>query len=160
MTNVHLYTNTSEDLPCVNCGGPGNIIRESNVPEDKKLKCQKCSFMYTAADSLEAKNAGVIPDGPPELDNTEPEADSAPGDNQGDLGTPETGWVSTGGHSRHPVTIPLRPSFVLVSKDRTQSEFAGKKDVKSVILRWEYEGRKYNLFELIPKKSSTKVELQ
>lgn len=159
MSQVHLYTNTTEDLPCTNCGSPGNVVREANVPEDKKLKCHACGFMYSAADSIAAKEAGAIPDEPPEINHAQgaeiqPEVDSR------DSGPTETGWAPAGGPSRSSIAIPKRPTFVLVSKDRTQSEFAGAKTVKSIILRWEYEGRKFDLFELTPKKASTRVDLE
>lgn len=157
MSGIHPLQNTSEDLPCTNCGGPGNVVREANVPEDKKLKCHRCGFMYTAADSNAAKAAGAIPDGEPQLDQRQGEG-IKPAVDSADLAGRPVSQNSDVLPSRGKIT--RTPAYVLISKDRMDSEFANSKNVKQVILRWEYEEKKFDIYELTPKQAKTKVELQ
>lgn len=150
---AHITPNTDKDLPCVSCGGPGNIIREG---ADPRLKCLRCNFLYNGSDSEAAKEAGNIPDGPPVIpDTTLPKVDR-------NLREPITDLpkVSQEIPPSSLAKIPRTPSYVFISKDRTGVEFATKKTLKQIALRWETQGRTFDCFELNPKKVSAKVTIE
>ena len=142
--------NTDKEYPCLNCGQLGNVIREGPTPSETRIKCNSCGFMYNASDSIAAKEQGAIPDGPPDI-TPEPAPEKKPI-------TPYVGLKKAG--EPLPIgKIPRTPSFVLVSKDRTKTEFATKKSLRQLVLKWEYESISFDVFELTPKAVSTKVDI-
>lgn len=162
MSTVHMFKNTEKSIPCTNCGSEHtSVIREAPSAEDKKLKCLRCNFLFTEADSLGAQSAGSIPDGPPELDpqqeitqNWIKEGKKSPEDE-----------VSTGrgpGNNLIGKTIPLPRTIthIIISKDRFGYDFCNKRTLKKTILSWEHAGKKYDVFELHPKKVSAKIDIQ
>lgn len=144
MSNVH-FIEPQAEFPCTNCGSAGSEIRQG------RYKCNECGFLYNAKDSAAAKEAGRIPDGPPQIDGQQ-------GEEELKLKTIEQQ------KSKHSVfkaaSSPRSPKFVLLSKDRSRAQFVTQKTLKSELLRWEYEGINYDVFELHPKKISTKIEIE
>lgn len=153
MSNVRMMRNTEKTLLCTHCGAPGNVVRESDDPAQKKLKCLRCNFMYTAADSEAAHAAGAIPDGPP----PEPQPEER------ERNVRQVREDSTKRVDPLPevsvTKIPRTPSYVFISKDRASSEFTTKKNVKAVALRWEYEGISYDMFELSLRRVNANIEI-
>lgn len=143
---AHLMNNTSKRYPCPNCGTPGNIIREG---ADPRMKCNnaRCNFMYDGSASLAAVEANAIPDKPIELDDpiAEPLEPEVP--------------VIRATTTAHSTKLPRTLSFVVVSKDRIDFEFTTKKGLKRVIFEWETSNRRYEVFELSPKKVSANVDI-
>lgn len=146
--------NTTQELPCVICGSLGNIVREAPNPHETRVKCNSCGHTYSKQDSLDAKQAGAIPDAPPE--NVEkfkpipteevvppPLPEHSPSKNIDVTGT---------------LSVPRTPAFVFVSKDRKTVQFCTKKDLKKTALQWETLGKRYDMFELQAKKVSAKIE--
>lgn len=134
-------SNTDKEYPCIFCGSSGNIIREGANP---RIKCNSCNGLYDGQDSLNAKEAGMIPDGLPEL-KEEPY-------NPLDHKLPDVIETNSG-------NVPKSPSHFFVSKSRNRFEFCTKRDFKKTALKWEQEGS-YDCFELVPKKISAKIDIQ
>lgn len=145
-------SNTTQNLPCVLCGAPGNIVREAPNQSDVRVKCSSCGHTYSKMDSLDAQAAHQIPEyaGPapepayhPEQEVMPPSPEPSRSQNSTDTGT---------------LAVPRTPAFVFVSKDRKTVEFCTKKDLKRKALQWETTGKTYDMFELLPKKVSAKIE--
>lgn len=151
---AHLIRNTDKNYPCVNCGAPGNIVREG---PDPRLKCTQCGFLYDASASKEAEDAGVVPDGPPKLDDTTPPLTPPLSSETKSIVERVAEKLESQASS---TKIPRSPSYVFVSKDRSLSEFTTKKNLKVTTLQWETSGRKYDVFELQPKQVSAKVHIE
>lgn len=127
------------------------------------MKCNTCGMVYFASDSKAALEAGVIPDGAPELQDTDAavQQPESPG-NEGTAGL-ERDKVDGGGRGSNGGTVkkavPRTPSFVIVAKDRTEVEFCTQKDFKRALLKWEAADKKYDCFALTLKKVSAKVDI-
>lgn len=148
--------NADAEYPCTICGTLGSVVRDAPNLGDKKIKCGdlRCSYVYTAKDSLAAKEAGVIPDGPRPV-----EGGSVP-----DVDKPDTSRNIPADQSvREEVAIrkaPRTPSFVILSKDRDESEFCTKKNLKERVILWTAQEKKFDVFELTPKKVQAKLSIQ
>lgn len=144
--------NTDKEYPCVNCGSiNANIVREG---DDPRLKCNDCGMMFNASASLEAKEADAIPDSAPQIEEQEPVVND-----------PEPRRVQQSDlealyESNKPKKIPRYVDYVFISKDRKQYEFISERDLKKTALKWESEGKKYELYELQSKKSSVKIDIE
>lgn len=151
MSEIRLLQNTSKEFPCVMCGSSGNVIRESMDNTTKRIKCNKCNFVYSAQDSLDAQEVGTIPDGPQELQDKTPSGRHI---KRGDEEPKSENKQSS------PVHIPKTPAYCFISKDRRRSEFISKRDLRKAILKWEYENINFDVFELHTKKVSAKIDLE
>lgn len=150
--------NADAEYPCTICGTLGSVVRDAPNLGDKKIKCGdlRCSYVYTAKDSLAAKEAGVIPDGP-RVSEESPKID------HGDRGEPATQSVtnrSVANDSAAGRKAPRTPSFVILSKDRDESEFCTKKNLKERVILWTAQEKKFDVFELTPKKVQAKLSIQ
>lgn len=155
---VRPMLNTDKIIPCTNCGQPGNIIREG---ADPRLRCTNCGFSYNKSDSDAAVEAGAIPNEAPTLDDPNPEAtdpfastgEGAEAESSPSLPTGPPDIV----HSTS--KFPRTPGYIFISKDRERFEIVGKRDFRKAALWWA-QGEKYDLFELLPKKSSVKIDVE
>lgn len=145
---MRLMSNTDKVYPCTMCGSEGNIIREGTNP---RLKCNVCNFMYDASDSQAAVEQGTIPDGIPDVVESTaieeflskpvkvfPESIQAPTNTK----------------------LPRTLHYVIVSRDRTEYEFSNSRDVKKRVLQWSASSKSFEVFELIPKAVSAKIEIE
>lgn len=152
---AHFISNTDKTYPCVQCGSESaNIVREG---VDPRMKCTRCNFMYNASDSIAAKEAGEIPNEAAYTPPAEPEPDTNPRRPREE--PTRDAANSTPSRVREAATVPRSPSYVFISKTRDRTEFATKKNVKQIAMRWQYEGVKFDLFELQPKAVSAKVDI-
>lgn len=130
------------------CGTSGNIIREG---PDPRIKCNnaRCNFMYDGSVSRAAVEANSIPEKPPELDEpTYEEEQPASKASKGEVV-----------HTTRAKRLPRTLSYVVVTKDRSDFEFTTSKGLKRVIFEWETSNKRYELFELTPKKVSANVDI-
>lgn len=155
MSAVRMMKNTDKEYPCTNCGSiNSNIVREGANP---RLKCSDCNFMFNGSDSLAAKEAGAIPDGPPEIQEPFiPEPPVEAERSSADVPT-VNGGTGTGEAS---IKVPRTPSHVFIAKRRDKVEFCTKKDLKRVAVKWQYENIPHDVFELLPKTIRAKVEIE
>lgn len=160
---AHIISNTDKIYPCVSCGSKSaNIIREGSSLQETRVKCNACSFMYSAADSKELEEKGGIPDGPPVIQKPVQPASRKRRDASEEVGLSST--LSDKGVDHEPGSgqkvIPRTPSFVFLSSNRSMVEFCTKRALKKTVLAWEHKGEKYDVFELAPKIVSAKIEVQ
>lgn len=141
--------NTDKEYPCVQCGSiNANIIREG---DDPKLKCNDCNMVYQASVSLDAKEAGAIPEEAPVLQ------EQAPPPRQ-----PVENKVSSDDVKENAakLKIPRTVDYVFIAKNRREAEFVSSRDFKKVALKWESAGKNYELYQLNQKKSSVKIDIE
>lgn len=158
---AHMIRNTDKEYFCVHCGSDQTtIVRES---PDPRLKCLRCNGLFDASQSTAAKEANALPDGinPAAEDPSIPDATSFKRDSASVQGAGVSSGSTT---SKSRVVeasgrVPRTPNYVLVSKDRTRTEFTTSKDIKRVVLRWQYEDVKFDVFELQAKQVSAKVDI-
>lgn len=159
MNRPHIRANTDKLYPCTNCGAQGNIVREGDTPELKRLKCLRCNFMYSAADSIAAVEAGEVPDGPPKLQPTPtPPPPSRDGDRS--PAAHPSGHESGAASIQRGIQAPRTLRYLVVAKDRSTYEFANAKQLKGVVFQWEAKGASYEVFELSPKEVTAKVDIK
>lgn len=156
----HMRLNTDKEYPCLHCGTLGNIVRESEDLEQRRVKCNapRCGFTYSAADSLRAKEKGQIPNEP---------LVSQPETSDDDQVVPEELPEARPEPNRQEVQkaastskAPRTPSFVILSKDRLTSEFCTKKNLRERVIVWTAQEKKFDVFELTPKKVQAKLSIQ
>lgn len=152
MANVRLTSNTTKDYPCIQCGGPGNIVKEGDNP---RLKCLDCGMMYDGNDSKALKERGEIPTEAPKIKEDPPEPDR-PSPMQGEL------IAGPAEHKRLPLitALPRNPSHVILSKNRKEFDFVTEKTFKKKILEWEASGKNYDVFQLMKFEYSVTVDLK
>lgn len=151
---AHMTPNTEKRYLCTNCGSPGNIIREGSNP---RLKCTSCSFMYDASDSISAEEAGLIPEGPPKLQESQYEQQPPNDELQIEKSRVSE---STGSETyQHMQDVPRLPSYVFISESG-ETEFTGKREFKKAVLRWEHLGKKYKVYELNQVKVSANISIK
>lgn len=160
---AQLRMNTSQEYPCLMCGTLGNIIRESQVDEERRIKCNdtRCSFIYTAKDSIDAKNAGLIPEGkrePTPDPVEEPVEDRTEAPERDQPITRSEARVSN--ETRRSEKAPRSPSFVILSKSRLESEFCTRKNLQSRVIHWVAQSKKFDVFELHPRKVEAKLSIE
>lgn len=109
-----------------------------------------------ASDSKAAEDAGAIPSEAPQIEPTEP-VTSNPRSSTLQKDTPK---VESTNEVNKQFKVPRTVNYVFLSKDRKQVEFIPARDLKKVALKWESKGRGYELFELTPKQSSVKIDIQ
>lgn len=109
-------------------------------------------MMFDASNSIAAKEAGEIPDGPPAAIQEPVRMDEPRAPKQKATPTPAK--------AAQEVSIPRLPTHVLISKKRDREEFTNTKGLKKALMRWEYEGEKFDVYMLLPKKISTKIEIE
>lgn len=147
--------NTDKEYPCVNCGSiNANIVREG---DDPRLKCNECGIMFDGSASLEAKEADAIPDSAPEIAEDNPREVQPRGKERG---VQLSNDLQPLFDANKPKKIPRYVDYVFISKDRKQYEFISERDLKKIALKWESEGKKYELYQLTSKKSSVKVDIE
>lgn len=161
---AHFINNTDKEYPCTNCGtASGNIVREGTDP---KLKCLSCGFLFLVSDSESAKNAGQLPTEPirPSTQTLDESTIAKLQVRANESNVQDSIRQQTSDRSNIPTTsypkLPRSPSYVFLTKDRRRSEFCSKKYLKSITLRWESEGLRYDVFELVSKKVETKINIE
>lgn len=159
MSIARIVPNTSQIYPCIQCGGENsNIVLENNDPAIKKLKCNVCSMVFTAADSITLQQKGQIPSGPPVLEQHPNEEDLQKRENLtkrmgSDEIRRELRYEST-------VSIPRTLKYLLVSKNRSKHDFCNQKNLNKTIMKWEAADTPYELYQLTPKKVNAKVVIE
>lgn len=151
--SVHMLDTGSNQYPCVVCGSQGTIIRNTPNP---RVKCGSCGFVYDGSESKEMKDKGQLPDAPPQLQDPNPPTT--------DPGREPVRERDTESDRPSPVVtqsqVPRTPAFVFISRDRTITEFCGRRELKNIALKWQISDRTFDVFELQPRKVSAKVEVE
>lgn len=162
MSIARIVPNTSQIYPCIQCGAENsNIVLENNDPAIKKLKCNVCSMVFTAADSITLQQKGQIPDGPPMLDQHPNEENL---DKRANLtkrmGSDEIRRELRALDPEPTFNLPRTLKYLLVTKDRKNHEFSNEKAFNKTVMRWEASGRGYEVYQLTPKKVEAKVVIE
>lgn len=162
---MEILKTNNEAYRCIQCGAEEiSVIREDPKKQNHRLKCGGCGFLFSVENAQNAEKAGAIPASSPEslANAADPETEIHTPSEQAARSVrtfpSEPQGVKPKEIAVFANKIPRTPTYVFVSKDRTQAEFCNSKEVKKLAMKWEQRG-KYDVFELNPKQFDVKVDI-